>query len=73
MTGSAKQSIAPAVIASEAKQSIAPRKEKMDCFAALAMTWNCRRDFVLATRSARGAAGRLLEKARFRLRCLSYR
>jgi len=38
MTGSAKQSIAPAVIASAAKQSIAPRKERMDCFAALAMT-----------------------------------
>ena len=38
MTGSAKQSIARAVIASEAKQSIAPRKERMDCFAALAMT-----------------------------------
>ena len=31
----------PAVIASAAKQSIAPRKERMDCFAALAMT--CRR------------------------------
>src|SRR6266702_4399475 len=39
MTGAVKQSIAPAVIASEAKQSIAPRKERMDCFAALAMTW----------------------------------
>jgi hypothetical protein len=26
------------VIASEAKQSISPRKERMDCFAALAMT-----------------------------------
>src|SRR6266705_4925730 len=38
MTGSAKQSIAPAVIASEAKQSILPRKGRMDCFAALAMT-----------------------------------
>src|SRR5882757_7720557 len=38
MTGSAKQSIARAVIASEAKQSISPRKEGMDCFAALAMT-----------------------------------
>src|SRR5229473_1759321 len=38
MTGSAKQPIARAVIASEAKQSIAPRKERMDCFAALAMT-----------------------------------
>src|SRR5229473_3711344 len=45
MTGSAKQPIARAVIASEAKQSIAPRKERMDCFAALAMTWNCRRAF----------------------------
>ena len=52
MTGSAKQSIARAVIASAAKQSISPRKERMDCFAALAMTWNCRRDF--AARSARG-------------------
>jgi hypothetical protein len=40
MTGSAKQSIARAVIASEAKQSILPRKERMDCFVAalLAMT-----------------------------------
>ena len=38
MTGSAKQSIVPAVIASEAKQSISPRKGRMDCFAALAMT-----------------------------------
>jgi len=38
MTGSSKQSIAPAVIASEAKQSILPHKERMDCFAALAMT-----------------------------------
>ena len=38
MTGSAKQSGARAVIASEAKQSIAPRKGRMDCFAALAMT-----------------------------------
>jgi len=28
------------VIASEAKQSILPRKERMDCFAALAMTAN---------------------------------
>jgi hypothetical protein len=27
-----------AVIASEAKQSIAPGKERMDCFASLAMT-----------------------------------
>src|SRR5258708_7170354 len=27
------------VIASEAKQSIPPRKERMDCFASLAMTW----------------------------------
>ena len=27
------------VIASAAKQSTAPRKERMDCFAALAMTW----------------------------------
>src|ERR1700704_1469688 len=38
MTGSAKQSIARSVIASVAKQSILPRKERMDCFAALAMT-----------------------------------
>ena len=29
-----------AVIASKAKQSIKPRKERMDCFASLAMTWN---------------------------------
>ena len=27
------------VIASEAKQSISPHKERMDCFASLAMTW----------------------------------
>src|SRR5206468_11647088 len=27
------------VIASAAKQSISPHKERMDCFAALAMTW----------------------------------
>ena len=34
------QSLAPFVIASGAKQSIAPRKERMDCFVAalLAMT-----------------------------------
>ena len=32
------QPIARAVIASEAKQSILPRKGRMDCFAALAMT-----------------------------------
>src|SRR6267154_6276519 len=38
MTGSAKRSIARAVIASAAKQSISPRKERMDCFASLAMT-----------------------------------
>src|SRR6266700_4473958 len=44
MTGSAKPSIASAVIASEAKQSIAPRKERMDCFVAalLAMTGRVR-------------------------------
>jgi hypothetical protein len=33
------QSNSSSVIASEAKQSILPRKERMDCFAALAMTW----------------------------------
>ena len=40
IASAAKQSIAPAVIASEAKQSILPRKERMDCFVAalLAMT-----------------------------------
>jgi hypothetical protein len=40
MTGSAKQFIARAVIASAAKQSMPPRKERMDCFVAplLAMT-----------------------------------
>ena len=33
--------MSPPVIASEAKQSIAPREERMDCFVALllAMTW----------------------------------
>src|SRR6266581_3010720 len=35
-----------------AKQSMAPRKERMDCFAALAMTWNCRRDFTTSPRNA---------------------
>src|SRR5712691_11498891 len=40
------------VIASEAKQSILPRKERMDCFAALAMTWNCRRDFAISQHEA---------------------
>jgi hypothetical protein len=30
------------VIASAAKQSIVPHKERMDCFAALAMTWRGR-------------------------------
>src|SRR5260370_770018 len=38
MTGSARQSRAPAVIASEAKQSILPLRGEMDCFASLAMT-----------------------------------
>src|SRR5437762_6016405 len=52
ITGSAKPSRAPAVIASEAKQSILPRKGRMDCFAALAMTWNCRRDFTPSPRNA---------------------
>src|SRR6266568_9656100 len=47
MTGSAKQSIAPAVIASEAKQSIAPRKGRMDCFVASAP----RNDGEIASRS----------------------
>src|SRR3981081_4084013 len=45
MTGSAKQSIARAVIASEAKQSILPRQKKsVDCFGAalLAMTGRVR-------------------------------
>ena len=41
-----------AVIASAAKQSISPRKERMDCFAPLAMTWNCRRDFAASPRNA---------------------
>jgi hypothetical protein len=34
MTGSAKQSIAKAVIASEAKQSIPQQERKLDCFVA---------------------------------------
>jgi len=64
MTGSAKQSIEPrrhcerseaihraaAVIASAVKQSIAPRKERMDCFAALAMT--SKRTFASSPRNA---------------------
>ena len=33
------------VIASEAKQSIVPHKERMDCFASLAMTWNSKHTF----------------------------
>src|SRR5229473_1037138 len=52
MTGAAKQSIAPAVIASEAKQSIAPRKERMDCFAPLAMTWRRRAEPAIGRRFA---------------------
>jgi len=66
MTGSAKQSIEPrpslrakrsnpscrAVIASEAKQSISPRKERMDCFAPLAMTWSSRHVFTASPRDA---------------------
>ena len=35
------------VIASEAKQSISPRKGRMDCFAALAMTSRCGLNFAL--------------------------
>src|SRR5260370_468160 len=50
MTGSAKQSIARAVIASAAKQSISPRKDRMDCFAALAMT--SKRTFATSRRDA---------------------
>jgi hypothetical protein len=40
IAASNKSADAPSVIASEAKQSIAPRKESMDCFVAalLAMT-----------------------------------
>jgi hypothetical protein len=47
-----KQSKAPAVIASEAKQSISPRKERMDCFAPLAMTWSSRHVFTASPRDA---------------------
>jgi len=43
---------APAVIASEAKQSISPRKERMDCFAPLAMTWSSRHVFTASPRDA---------------------
>src|SRR5712675_2331327 len=50
MTGAVKQSIAPAVIASAAKQSIAPQQERMDCFAALAMTWSSRHVFTTSPR-----------------------
>src|SRR5882757_4989278 len=39
IASAAKQSIARVVIASAAKQSILPQQERMDCFAALAMTW----------------------------------
>jgi len=48
----AKQSIARVVIASEAKQSILPLRGEMDCFAALAMTWNCKHGFALSPRHA---------------------
>jgi hypothetical protein len=34
-----------AVIASEAKQSMSRHKERMDCFASLAMTWIDRRPY----------------------------
>src|SRR5258705_576398 len=34
-----KAKICPPVIASEAKQSMSRHKERMDCFASLAMTW----------------------------------
>src|SRR6266699_4854572 len=50
MTGSAKQSIARAVIASEAKQSILPLRGEMDCFASLAMT--SKRAFAPSRRNA---------------------
>ena len=60
MTGSAKQSIARAVIASEAKQSISPRKGRMDCFASLAMT--SRHAFTTSPRDAPEALHQLSPK-----------
>jgi hypothetical protein len=39
-----EREVVSAVIASEAKQSMSPHEERMDCFAALAMTWIGRRD-----------------------------
>ncbi|MEH2608254.1 hypothetical protein V1293_000543 [Bradyrhizobium sp. AZCC 1693] len=38
-----KAMLYPPVIASEAKQSMLRHKERMDCFASLAMTWRERR------------------------------
>src|SRR5882672_3774994 len=64
MTGSAKQSIAPAVIASEAKQSILPRKKRMDCFAALAMRQVQTRFRYLAAPCARAVDKSLAQRGR---------
>ena len=44
------------VIASGAKQSISPRKERMDCFAALAMTWTRRWQHPQLSSPANGSA-----------------
>jgi hypothetical protein len=44
-SGASRREIAKtvsAVIASEAKQSMSQHKERMDCFASLAMTWRGR-------------------------------
>src|SRR6266576_2505702 len=57
-----KQSIARVVIASEAKQSILPLRGEMDCFAALAMTWNCKHGFAISPRNAPEALMKLPPK-----------
>jgi hypothetical protein len=54
MTGSAKQSIAPAVIASEAKQSIVATERKNGLLRFARNDEESRCTFALATRCARG-------------------
>ena len=49
------------VIASQAKQSILPRKERMDCFAALAMT--AKRTFATSRRDAPEPLAQLIPRA----------
>src|SRR6478736_4056015 len=53
------------VIASAAKQSIAPQKERMDCFAALAMTRRDRDQFAAAANCFGTASGAVCAISRF--------